>query len=283
MTEQELRDRLKSLTGSEIPAETHRAFLSAVSPGKETKTMKKKISAGLVFALVLILATVAAIATGIVSELSKWYSNGDPELYNTMMEHRVENPEQQQSEDDLVNVSIEEVSWAPEKDTLFVCFRTTVKDPEHFELHGFWDLDTDGSYFAPGETIPIGDLEEAHTEHYLWRDSRKEDEEVRHGPVREMMDDSSKHILLIEYDDIATPIPGADSMDAFRTEDGSVLNEMEFHPGYLYIENDKKIQEEGIPCTINYRIVEYTEGMDDRELYTGGTRGEVSFVLRPGN
>ena len=263
MTEQELRDRLKSLTGSEIPAETHRAFLSAVSPGKETKTMKKKISAGLVFALVLILVTVAAIATGIVSELSKWYSNGDPELYNTMMEHRVENPEQQQSEDDLVNVSIEEISWAPEKDTLFVCFRTTVKDPEHFELHGFWDLDTDGAYFAPGETIPIGDLEEAHTEHYLWRDSRKEDEEIRHGPVREMMDDSSKRILFVE--------------------DGSVLNEMEFHPGYLYIENDKKITEEGMPCTVRYRIVEYTEGMDNMELYSGGTRGEVTFIVRPGN
>ena len=97
-----------------------------------------------------------------------------------------------------------------------------------------------------------------------------------------MMDDSSKRILLIEYDDIATPIPGADSMDAFRAEDGSVLSEMEFHPGYLYTENDKKITEEGIPCTVRYRAVEYTEGMDDRELYTGGTRGEVTFVLQPG-
>ena len=245
--------------------------------------MKKKISAGLVFALVLILVAVAAIATGVVSELSKWYSNGDQELYNTMMEHRVEDPEQQQSENELVNVSIEEISWAPEKDTLFVCFRTTVKDPEHFELHGFWDLDADGSYFSPGEAIPVGDLEEAHTEHYLWRDSRNEDEAVRHGPIREMMDDSSKRILFVEYDFVATPIPGGSSMDAFRAEDGSVLSEMEFHPGYLYTENDKKITEEGIPCTVRYRVVEYTEGMDDRELYTGGTRGEVTFVLRPGN
>ena len=283
MTEQELRERLNSLTGPEIPAETHYAFLSAVSPGKETKTMKKKISAGLVFALVLILVAVAAIATGVVSELSKWYSNGDQELYNTMMEHRVEDPEQQQSENELVNVSIEEISWAPEKDTLFVCFRTTVKDPEHFELHGLWDLDADGSYFSPGEAIPVGDLEEAHTEHYLWRDSRNEDEAVRHGPIREMMDDSSKRILFVEYDYVATPIPGGSSMDAFRAEDGSVLSEMEFHPGYLYTENDKKITEEGIPCTVRYRVVEYTEGMDDRELYTGGTRGEVTFVLRPGN
>ena len=36
MTEQELRSRLENLAG-EIPAETHRAFLSAASPGKEAK------------------------------------------------------------------------------------------------------------------------------------------------------------------------------------------------------------------------------------------------------
>ena len=47
--------------------------------------------------------------------------------------------------------------------------------------------------------------------------------------------------------------------------------------------NDKKITEEGIPCTLHYRLVEYTEGMDDKELYTGGTQGEVTFIVRPGN
>ena len=283
MTELELRRRLNGLAGSDIPAETHRAFLSAASPGQEKKTMKKKISAGLVFALVLILIAMAAIATGVVSELTKWFDYKDPELLQTMLDHRVENPEQQQSEDDFVNVSVEEVSWAPEKDTLFICFKTTVKDPDHFELHGFWDLDVDGSYFSPEEKIPESDLEEAHTEHWLWRDSRKEDEIVRHGPIREMMDDSSKRVLFVEYDYVATPIPGGDSMDAFRTEDGAVLSEIEYHPGYLYAENDKKLTEEGIPCTLHYRIVEYTEGMDDTELYTGGYRGEVSFILRPGN
>ena len=65
MTEQELRERLNRMTG-EIPAETHRAFLSAACPGKEARIVKRKISAGLVFALVLILVTVAAIAAGIV-------------------------------------------------------------------------------------------------------------------------------------------------------------------------------------------------------------------------
>lgn len=68
MTEQELRTRLNNLTG-EIPAETHRAFLSAVSPGKEEVVMKKKISIGLIIAILLSLAALAYSANGIV-----WFS-----------------------------------------------------------------------------------------------------------------------------------------------------------------------------------------------------------------
>ena len=37
---------------------------------------------------------------------------------------------------------------------------------------------------------------------------------------------------------------------------------------------------EGIPCVLQYRIVEYTEGMDDEVLYTGGTTGQVEFAVR---
>ena len=62
MTEQELRTRLNNLTG-EIPAETHRAFLSAVSPGKEEVVMKKKISIGLIIAILVSLAAIAFAAT----------------------------------------------------------------------------------------------------------------------------------------------------------------------------------------------------------------------------
>ena len=62
MTEQELRTRLNNLAG-EIPAETHRAFLSAVSPGKEEVVMKKKISIGLIIAILVSLAAIAFAAT----------------------------------------------------------------------------------------------------------------------------------------------------------------------------------------------------------------------------
>ena len=41
MTEQELRDRLNSLTEA-IPDETHRSFLMVASPGKDETVMKRK-------------------------------------------------------------------------------------------------------------------------------------------------------------------------------------------------------------------------------------------------
>ena len=62
MTEQELRTRLNDLTG-EMPSETHRAFLSAASPGKEEVVMKKKISIGLIIAILVSLAAIAFAAT----------------------------------------------------------------------------------------------------------------------------------------------------------------------------------------------------------------------------
>ena len=70
MTERELRIRLNNLTG-EIPAETHRAFLSAVSPGKEEIAVKKKISAALILCVVLglsLIGTACALSSSQVAE-----------------------------------------------------------------------------------------------------------------------------------------------------------------------------------------------------------------------
>lgn len=42
-----------------------------------------------------------------------------------------------------------------------------------------------------------------------------------------------------------------------------------------------KLKDEIIPCRLTYSVVEYTEGMDDTQLYTGGEQGFVDFVIRP--
>ena len=314
MTEQELRSRLENLTG-EIPAETHRAFLSAASPGKEAKVMKKKISAGLVFALVLVLLAVAAIAAGIGYNLEWWYTerNGevDPAAVQAMMDHRVENPEQQQAEDSLVNVSIREISLVPESGTLDVFIQASVKDPEHDELHSSYALDVDGSYMGPGgDPDPEEDGEDRGV-HWLWVSDPTGEGESRRGPVLQVMDDSSKRLLLIECTGVTSPegehVLGYPSLDEFRTPEGEVVYVLEYAPEWISTEYDRqqeafgkeypnmkeyadgKIAEaqaareklaEGIPCVLQYRVVEYTEGMDDEVLYTGGTTGQVEFAVR---
>ena len=314
MTEQELRSRLENLTG-EIPAETHRAFLSAASPGKEAKVMKKKISAGLVFALVLVLLAVAAIAAGIGYNLEWWYTerNGelDPAAVQAMMDHRVENPEQQQAEDSLVNVSIREISLVPESGTLDVFIQASVKDPEHDELHSSYALDVDGSYMGPGgDPDPEEDGEDRGV-HWMWVSDPTGEEESRIGPVLQVMDDNTKRLLLIECTGVTSPegehVLGYPSLDEFRTPEGEVVYVLEYAPEWISTEYDRqqeafgkeypnmkeyadgKIAEaqaareklaEGIPCVLQYRVVEYTEGMDDEVLYNGGTTGQVEFAVR---
>ena len=319
MTEQELRERLNRMTG-EIPAETHRAFLSAACPGKEETIVKRKISTGLVFALVLILITVAAIAAGIVYDLKWWYgertAETDPEFMQKMLDNRVTEPEQQQTEDSLVNVKVREVSWIPDEGRLVVSIQAAAKDPEHFELHGRYAMDVDGAY-DPDFVPDMYDEDcEGHAEHWLWRENTDPDADecFRSGPVLQMMDDSSKRLLLFEGKELAPlekpELFGYASMDEVRTPEGEVLYLFEYSQDWMKPDYDRQMEEyieeypnmkeyaesqiekarearetlngEGISCMLSYRVVEYTEGMDDMELYTGGTEGQVTFAIRTG-
>ena len=277
--------------------------------------MKKKISAGLVFALVLVLLAVAAIAAGIGYNLEWWYTerNGevDPAAVQAMMDHRVENPEQQQAEDSLVNVSIREISLVPESGTLDVFIQASVKDPEHYELHSAYALDVDGSYMGPGGDPEPEEDGEDRSVHWMWVSDPTGEEESRIGPVLQVMDDNTKRLLLIECTGVTSPegahVLGYPSLDEFRTPEGEVVYVLEYAPEWISTEYDRqqeaygkeypnmkeyadgKIAEaqaarkklaEGIPCVLQYRIVEYTEGMDDEVLYNGGTTGQVEFAVR---
>ena len=70
MTEQELRSRLIGLTDA-IPDETHRSFLSAASPGKDEIRMKKRISFGLIIAILVSLAALASDTLSIRQRTSR--------------------------------------------------------------------------------------------------------------------------------------------------------------------------------------------------------------------
>lgn len=316
MTEREFRERLNRLTG-ESPAETHQAYLSAVLRGKDEVRVKRKISAVPVFAIVLVLLAAAAVAAGVVYDM-RWWFGAEPDGDHTawkqeVMTNRVEEPEQQQAEDSLVNVTVQDVSWAPEAGRLIITFRAVPADPQRYELHSLWALDTDGSYMGKDYEPPEYADEDAEERNYhmLWRDNRETDE-VSHGPVREMMDDSGKTLLLIEAEGVSLKngqsLEGYATLDELRTPDGAVVYMLDYHPDWLnasYDEEMKKFVEEypnmkeyaeqqiseaqagretlsggGMNCVLRYRVAEYTEDMDDIDMYTCGTVGEVEFALR---
>ena len=89
----------------------------------------------------------------------------------------------------------------PKSPSLIISFSAAVKEPEKYELYSLWSLNEDG---------------EDREEQWLWR-GEPELEESRHGPVKEMMDDSSKTALFIElvkYDFMdLKPFIRASSMD----------------------------------------------------------------------
>ena len=72
MTEQELREKLSRMT-SEIPPETHRAFLSAALSGKEEKNLRRKITTSLILAVLLGLAVIGTAYAIITSQTAEFF------------------------------------------------------------------------------------------------------------------------------------------------------------------------------------------------------------------
>ena len=330
MTERELRERISHMA-EEIPPETHRAFLSAACERKGEIIVKRKISRGLAITLALVAVAAVAIATSITYNQEWWWQNRIaggkeeyPEQYQAIMANLINNPEQSQSEDNLVAITIQDVSWASEADTLTISFKAVPKNPTLYELHGMWDLDPDGCYIGEGGSTTVTEAgDEDRAMHWLWRNDVDmewpESDWYGHvpgyGPVTDMMDDKNKHLLLIDFGHEVELITGspvmAGSMDEFRISTGEVIFVIECDLAWLHEEYDQEMMNmakkhpaqkehfeeqialaqigrsqvqssEGIRCALKYSVVEYTEGMDDLALYTGGTHGTVEFVVKNG-
>ena len=184
--------------------------------------MIKRFAAILTAALVLSVVASTALADGAAYN-QEWYwrsrcrydAGPEKEKYEAVLAGLIAEPEQRQTDDDRVRVVIQDAAWVPEAGVFTVSVRATVKEPECFELHSLEALDT----------------EEA--EPWLWRmDIGTEDTEAVYGripgwgPVREMMDDSGKRLLLVDFGEL-TLTAGAPNLglstDVFRTPDGDVV------------------------------------------------------------
>ena len=122
----------------EDPWLTQRVLANA----KGEEPVVKKISTSMILVIVLLCLAITAIAAGIIYNQDWWWNNRNsmeksdkPELYEAVMANMVENPEQIQCEDDQVQLTIQDVSWAPEADIMTISFKAT---PEHPNQSEFW-------------------------------------------------------------------------------------------------------------------------------------------------
>ena len=129
------------------------------------------------------------------------------------------------------------------------------------------------------------------------------------------------HLLLLDYtgtniiinsdeaENAVDMFPMESSMDMFRTTSGDVYFVGKFDLSWLREEYDQEMRQraeetpdmkeyydqrisiaqaarerigkEGITCILTYRVVEYTEEMDDVDLYTNESGRSVQFIIRP--
>lgn len=277
--------------------------------------VKKKVSLSLIFVLALTAITLTGLAAGLVFG-QEWYQSyrdglaaADPEKYTAILEHLTAPVAQEDTEHSLVNVTVQDVAWVPEKKVLTVTMHAVLKDPAHYEMYPMWDLDADGAYVG-GDMPEVADEDgEDRAEHWLWRHDGENGEDVRHGRPAEMMDDPTKTLLLIEADDVLLDgMMTMNSMDAIRLSDGSCVFYYECSLDWLdesydaqmaakaqehpeWKENyDQRVQQaqsnraaladgNGLTYMTPYRVVAFTESTTDEELYLGGEQGTVTFTV----
>lgn len=210
--------------------------LNCLEEGKPVKRLALRTVA-IALLIVLLLGSVgyAMITQG----LGWYYSNRmelTPQKYQVVMNNVQTNLDQQDGNNQYVNVAVKDAAWLPKENALTVLLTATVKDPANIELHPMWNIDADGSYVGLNAANLV---DEDRNEHWLWT-------KKGHGPVREMMEDSSKKLILFEAEDIQivslegeqTMLPQyifghGTSMDAIVGEDGSTITVLDMHLDYL--------------------------------------------------
>lgn len=194
MKEQEFRNRLHHLYG-DIPEETHLAFMQAVTgPKREKKPMS--VPHFRLLPVLLLLLTMLACCTAAYGSTSggiDWYYHSvmdkeyldeiSPGLYDDIIKNVRFMPDQEASEDDLINITVTEVSWIPERRILTLYMIATAKNPEEIELCSAYHLNIDG-------------FEDDRVENWLWIDHD------HFGPILEQVEDPSKDIWFLSIDGI---------------------------------------------------------------------------------
>ena len=272
-----------------------------------------RLRAALIVAAVL--ALLCGIAYAVIMQGQAWYYNNrftayqehEPQKHQAIMDSLQIVTRQEQTEGTPVRVTVQDAAWVPQEKLLTVSLRAVETDPQTQELHPMWNLDPDGSYVGD-DAEALAEDEEARSKHWLLT-------EKGFGPVREMMNDGSKELLLFEADRVLLGTPdnaveilgNGSSMDSFVGEDGAVITVLKMElpwmdEGYeaqiMALEGMEEAQKERLVAQaraarealsaqnggelslcVPYEVFPYVED-DDEALYTGGVKGWVSFRIR---
>jgi len=248
----------------------------------EEPQMKRKLSAGavLVIALLIVMMT-AAVAEIIIRYNQNWYFDNrftnlkkvEPDTYQEIMDNLAVPAEQHQTRNSLVDVTVQDVAWVADKNLMTFTVRVAPKDPEKYELYPMMALDTDG-------------FDDDREEHWLFISSPDFSEGVKSGPPYEMMNDPGKTLLLLDCDGTVDMdfqmVFGA--YDSFRAEDGTVILYYQMDLNQAQTEEGGELKPfaptgDTVQVCVRYRAVEYTEGMENYVLYHGGEPGQLSFAV----
>ena len=262
-----------------------------------------------------VLALLCGIAYAVIMQGQAWYYNNrftayqehEPQKHQAIMDNLQIVTRQEQTEGTPVRVTVQDAAWVPQEKLLTVSLRAVEADPQTQELHPMWNLDPDGSYVGD-DAEALAEDEEARSEHWLLT-------EKGFGPVREMMSDGTKELLLFEADEVLLGTPdnaveilgNGSSMDSFVGEDGAVITVLKMelpwidegyeaqvmaHEGMEEAQKERLVtqaraarealsaQNGGeLSLCVPYEVSTYVEG-DDAALYSGGVKGWVSFRIR---
>ena len=272
-----------------------------------------RLRAALIAAAVL--ALLCGIAYAVIVQGQAWYYNNrftayqehEPRKHQAIMDSLQIVTQQEQTEGTPVRVTVQDAAWVPQEKLLTVSLRAVEADPRTQELHPMWNLDPDGSYVG-NDAEALAEDEEARSEHWLLT-------EKGFGPVREMMRDGTKELLLFEADRVMLGTPdnaveilgNGSSMDSFVGEDNAVITVLKMELPWLDESYDAQVmaredmeeaQKERLVAQaqkarealsaqaggemslcVPYEVFTYVEG-DDEALYCGGVKGWVSFRIR---
>ena len=265
-----------------------------------------RLRAALIVAAVL--ALLCGIAYAVIMQGQAWYYNNrvtayqehEPQKHQAIMDSLQIVTRQEQTEGTPVRVTVQDAAWVPQEKLLTVSLRAVETDPQTQELHPMWNLDPDGSYVGD-DAEALAEDEEARSKHWLLT-------EKGFGPVREMMNDGSKELLLFEADRVLLGTPdnaveilgNGSSMDSFVGEDNAVITVLKIElPWQVMAREDMEeaqkerlvaqaqkarealsAQADGeLSLCVPYEVFPYVED-DDEALYTGGVKGWVSFRIR---